>query len=57
MAVGCWLGVGPLAVERMGGYGKATALAWERPGAGGWIAHAASERVGGRGLTVNERSE
>ena len=38
MAVGCWLRVGPLAVERMGGYGKATALARERPGAGGWIA-------------------
>ena len=57
MAVGCWLRVGPLAVERMGGYGKATALARERPGAGGWIAYAASGRGGGRGLTVNERSE
>ena len=57
MAVGCWLRVEPLAVERMGGYGKATALARERPGAGGWIAYAASGRVGGRGLTVNERSE
>ena len=42
MAVGCWLRVGPLAVERMGGYGKATALAREQPGAGGWIAYAAS---------------
>lgn len=41
MAVGYWLRVGPLAVERMGGYGKATALARERSGAGGWIAHAA----------------
>ena len=29
----------------MGGYGKATALARERTGAGGWIAYAAS---GGR---------
>ena len=57
MAVGCWLRVGPLAVERMGGYGKATALARERPGADVWIAYAASGRVGGRGLTVNERSE
>ena len=57
MAVGCWLRVGPLAVVRMGGYGKATALARERSGAGGWIAYAASGRVGDRGLTVNERSE
>ena len=49
MAVGCWLRVGPLAVERMGSYGKATALARKRPGAGGWIAYAASGWVGGRG--------
>ena len=56
MAVGCWLRVGPLAVERMGSYGKATALARKRPGAGGWIAYAASGRVGGRGMTVNRRS-
>ena len=97
MAVGCWLRVGPLAVERMDGYGKATALARERPGAGAdrprgertgrrpgpgrptseagearsanWPASEAAtrlrphdryrgkRRVGGRGLTVNERSE
>ena len=57
MAVGCRLRVGPLAVERMGGYGKATARARERPGAGGWIAYAASGRVGGRSRIVNELSE
>ena len=57
MAVGCWLRVGPLAVERMGGYVKGTVLARKRPGACGWIAYAASGRVGGRGLIVNERSE
>ena len=55
MAVGCWLRVGPLAVERMGGYGKATALAWEQPGAGGWIAYAASGGSEAGAGKANER--
>lgn len=38
MAVGCWLGVGPLGRDRVNDYGLSTAMDGERPGAGGWIA-------------------
>ena len=56
MAVGCWLRVGPLAVERMGGYDKATALARERPGAVGSPTRRADGSESGAGK-ANERGQ